>query len=399
MTSSHNFAARAAILFLISVLALTEASAFGASSARNHRGGANLEASSGAAVSDTAIIESSCSYSIAPDAVAAGPQLATGAVAVTAGSGCDWTATTNDDWIVLTGGLVGSGNGIVTYAIEENDTGSLRSGTVTIAGLTFTINQLALQPLAVLTPPLPFAVMENFYFQAFSGAGGIGPYSWAVGSGSLPEGLALDSTGRLFGTPTVVGAFDFTVEITDHGGRKAHAAYSIEVFGPSLNVTTNILGPAVTGTLYNEKLFATGGLAPYHWSVTIGELPSGLSLDSAAGIISGVPDLSGNFRFTVTVRDARSSTATRVLQAFVYGPNDVPSISNVKYKNSTKVIVNGAHFDLQANLFIDGVKVEPRFSSDSQFIVKPITLSPGAHQFRIINRNGLSSSVMTTSVQ
>src|SRR5437868_14984685 len=127
MTSSHNSAARAAILFLISVLALTEVSAFGASSARNHRGGANLEASFGAAVSDTAIIESSCSYSIAPDTVAAGPQLATGAVAVTAGSGCDWTATTNDDWIALTAVLGCCGNRIGSSATAENQTGSRRS--------------------------------------------------------------------------------------------------------------------------------------------------------------------------------------------------------------------------------------------------------------------------------
>jgi hypothetical protein len=63
-------------------------------------------------------------------------------VAVTAGTGCSWTATENLSWVSITSGASGTGNGAVNYSITEN-TGAARSGTITIAGQTFTISQAA----------------------------------------------------------------------------------------------------------------------------------------------------------------------------------------------------------------------------------------------------------------
>jgi len=85
---------------------------------------------------------SGCTYGISPTSdtpVAAG---ATGStVAVTAGSGCTWTATSNSAWITITGGSSGNGNGTVTYNVSTNAGSSNRTGTMTIAGLTFTVTQ------------------------------------------------------------------------------------------------------------------------------------------------------------------------------------------------------------------------------------------------------------------
>jgi hypothetical protein len=71
----------------------------------------------------------------------------TGAVTVTAASGCTWTATSNATWISVTGGASGSGNGTVTYGVVAN-TGGSRTGTLTIAGNTFTLTQAAPPPTA-----------------------------------------------------------------------------------------------------------------------------------------------------------------------------------------------------------------------------------------------------------
>lgn len=59
---------------------------------------------------------------------------------ITAGVGCTWTAVANDAWITVTSGASGSGNGSTTYTVAVNS-GTARSGTLTVAGTTFTVNQ------------------------------------------------------------------------------------------------------------------------------------------------------------------------------------------------------------------------------------------------------------------
>ena len=83
-----------------------------------------------------------CSYTLG--ALSASPAAAGGAatVTVTAVAGCAWTAASNASWITITSGASGSGNGTVGYSVAAN-TGAARTGTMTIAGQTFTVNQVA----------------------------------------------------------------------------------------------------------------------------------------------------------------------------------------------------------------------------------------------------------------
>jgi len=62
-------------------------------------------------------------------------------VSVSSSGGCNWTATSNAPWIAVTGGSPGSGGGSVTFNVEANATGAPRSGTITIGGAGFTVNQ------------------------------------------------------------------------------------------------------------------------------------------------------------------------------------------------------------------------------------------------------------------
>ena len=61
-------------------------------------------------------------------------------VAVSAGAGCGWTATSNESWITITDGASGSGNGTVRFNVESTN-GKKRNGTLTIAGRTFKVDQ------------------------------------------------------------------------------------------------------------------------------------------------------------------------------------------------------------------------------------------------------------------
>ena len=64
-----------------------------------------------------------------------------GTFKLTVEDGCNWLVNSNDDWINVTSGNEGSGNETITYAVDPNLSAVMRTGTITAAGLTFTITQ------------------------------------------------------------------------------------------------------------------------------------------------------------------------------------------------------------------------------------------------------------------
>lgn len=89
---------------------------------------------------------STCAYTL-PSANASVPASAsTGSSTVSCGTACRWTASSNASWITITSGSTGTGGGQVNYAVSENTMTSSRTGSLTIAGSTFTIDQEAGTP-------------------------------------------------------------------------------------------------------------------------------------------------------------------------------------------------------------------------------------------------------------
>ncbi len=76
-----------------------------------------------------------------------------------------------------------------------------------------------------------------------------------------------------------------------------------------LSVTTTSLSQGQAAVAYSATLSATGGTAPYSWSVKSGALPAGLSL-STAGAISGTPTAAGASTFVAQVTDSKSASAS-----------------------------------------------------------------------------------------
>lgn len=100
-----------------------------------------------------------CSYSIVPSSQAFSALGGNGGIDVTTYFGCNWTAASNDAWIIVNSGSNGSGNGKVLYAALANPNSSPRSGTITVAEKTFTVNQEGL--LAGTTFLIPFGSLDN----------------------------------------------------------------------------------------------------------------------------------------------------------------------------------------------------------------------------------------------
>ena len=81
-----------------------------------------------------------CTFAVSPDSQSVASSGGSGSVTVTAGAGCAWTATSGQSWITITSGSSGSGSGTVNFTVASTD-GPGRSGSMTIAGHTFTVNQ------------------------------------------------------------------------------------------------------------------------------------------------------------------------------------------------------------------------------------------------------------------
>jgi beta-lactamase superfamily II metal-dependent hydrolase len=81
-----------------------------------------------------------CSYSVLPTAISAGSGGGNATVTVTTTTGCAWAASSNASWIVLTSGASGNGSGTAFFSVAAN-TGSARSGSITVAGQSVSVSQ------------------------------------------------------------------------------------------------------------------------------------------------------------------------------------------------------------------------------------------------------------------
>ncbi len=93
-----------------------------------------------------------CTYAIVPTNVSVGAQASNSSIQVQAAGGCAWSATSAVSWITIASGSSGNGSGQVQIAIAANS-GAARSGTIVIAGHSFTVAQAtgctySVQPLS-----------------------------------------------------------------------------------------------------------------------------------------------------------------------------------------------------------------------------------------------------------
>jgi hypothetical protein len=177
------------------------------------------------------------------------------------------------------------------------------------------------QPVSVTSPFPPARAASSEVGvrleKSFTATGGSGTYTWALASGALPAGVALDATrGAVAGTPAAAGVFAFEVTATDSEGRVRASAVALTV-APRLTISTLRLKPGTVARAYRMKVATAGGVQPVRWSVVSGKFPPGLRLSQQTGAISGTPRRSGRFRVTLGARDALGARSQRTLRLVV----------------------------------------------------------------------------------
>ena len=157
------------------------------------------------------------------------------------------------------------------------------------------------------------------------------PYVWSLVAGStLPPGISLAASGLLSGSPTLVGTYTFFVKASDptNAANAGVRELRLQVDPVSSFSITNPgeLPYGNLSTLYSTWFSASGGTAPYAWTlVPYTYLPPGLTLESN-GQLRGTPTGGGQFNFQVMVKDANNQTLTRGFNISVYPAGQTPAL-------------------------------------------------------------------------
>jgi Putative Ig domain len=152
--------------------------------------------------------------------------------------------------------------------------------------------------------------------------------TWSAATG------AVDANG-LYTAPAVNTQTNVIVTATSNADSSKSASATVTVDPVStqaLAITTTTLPQGQQGYPYSDVFTATGGTAPYSWSISAGTPPAGTAMN-ANGDFAGMPTAAGTFNFTVAVTDANSKTATGNFSAIVLagsnfdGPAELPRVT------------------------------------------------------------------------
>jgi hypothetical protein len=98
-----------------------------------------------------------CTFTVAPTTASFPADGGPSQVTVTASAPtCTWTASSGDGWIAIQGTAGGTGSGPLAFTVASHASTTPRTGTLTVAGTTVTINQAAAPP-----PPCTYTVTPN----------------------------------------------------------------------------------------------------------------------------------------------------------------------------------------------------------------------------------------------
>lgn len=250
-------------------------------------------------------------------------------------------------------------------------------------------------PLSISTTTLAPGFTNVNYTASLNATGGVLPLTWSlVGGGTtVAPGLTLNpTTGQITGVPTTTGTFTFQVDVKDSSLPNPPAqtagpqTVSVTIKNPpALSISTPSLPTATVAAGYTASLQATGGNAPYTWTLVSGQLPAGLTLATAinsTGTISGIPVIEGTSTFTVEVTDSevvpvtKTQTYSLVVNAATGGGN---SLVNGTYTFFFQGFDTGGPVTILGTLTADGSGHITAGSEDSS------RYSATAKQIQILN--------------
>lgn len=166
-------------------------------------------------------------------------------------------------------------------------------------------------PLALSFSPgtLSNVTVNNPFSQTFTATNGTGPYIFSVAPGSTLPGWLTLTGAVLSGTaPGTTSSSSFSIRVTDSLGATFTKALTLSVGASNMVLTPSSLTPAVRNVAYSQAISVTGAGGTLAYSAT--GLPTGLTINSSTGLISGTPAIgnsTGTYTVVITANDGYNS--------------------------------------------------------------------------------------------
>ncbi|MBP6918022.1 MAG: putative Ig domain-containing protein, partial [Legionellaceae bacterium] len=251
--------------------------------------------------------------------------------------------------------------------------------------------------------PAAHTEVDVTYTQQNIATGGIEPYTYSVVDGTLPAGTTLQANGTVSGTPTTHGAFSYTIQVAGALGT-TDTALTSGTIARRLVITHTASADNQVGITYLQTNVASGGTAPYTYSVASGEIPAGTNLDTTTGTVSGTPTTAAAYSYTINVVDSDGgSKTTPAITGTISGRvglNATPSTYtevNVLYSQAN-VATNGTapfHYTLDSGLLPAGTSLDP----DTGTVSGPpqVTASgPFSYRIKVTDDDGAMATATTS---
>jgi hypothetical protein len=168
---------------------------------------------------------------------------------------------------------------------------------------------------------------------------------WSVVGGAFPTGLSLAGA-VISGTPDpgTAGSYFIDIRLTNLDTTYCEVNFSLEVTTGVCITTGSVLTSGQEGVAYSETLVAAAPEAGQTWTVTVGALPDGLSLNTNTGEISGSPDTgdpgsAGFYNFTVRLTNLDTSFCEKAFQLTIED-QDIQDCPNFSQQGALNLDVN-----------------------------------------------------------
>jgi alpha-tubulin suppressor-like RCC1 family protein len=230
----------------------------------------------------------------------------------------------------LTGLTFNTGNGNITGSTTSTTAGISYSVTATdqysrsaSASFTLVVEASFITTLVISSRTVTAGVNETG-FVPVTASGGTAPITFAISPSITSLGLSFNtSNGAISGNATsTISATSYTITATDATSQQSSKNFTMTVAAPAFSTTQAIASRTLTAGTADSftPVTATGGYGTKVWGINPA-LPSGLSLNTTNGLISGTPTINSSATtYTVTVTDGLSQTSSKTFSMTVNAP-------------------------------------------------------------------------------
>jgi uncharacterized repeat protein (TIGR01451 family) len=177
-----------------------------------------------------------------------------GTATVQTAAGCAWTAGSNAAWLSI-GSVGGSGNGTVSYSVAANPGTGARSGSLTIAGLTYVVTQAGTGSAVSCVASVPGA--PQVALEGRTEAVGDVQVSCTGLSGAVAADIALTMNTNVTNTLTGTSAVDAVLLVNEGNARNGQLSSYGTIRWPGVTLVADSSGTAtvrITGVRVDASL-------------------------------------------------------------------------------------------------------------------------------------------------